>query len=345
MMGTLGMRGTLGTRSARQSAAVAALGFIVAGVVGSSVIGLGTTSAYAAEAAVATIVAGTAHQALFAVAFAGDRGTAVGAGGQILLTEDGGQHWRPSAQSGVTRLSLLGVDVESAGQIAVGQAGTICINDGGDHWTLVEAPTKERLFAVNMNSLGLAVAVGAFGTIILSEDRGHTWRSIAPADIAQYSDEGADPHLYAAALDDRGMLTVAGEFGLILRSSDAGKHWAVAHKGDASLFALDLHAGRPGFAVGQSGTLLRSMDDGATWSELKSGSTANLLGVSADQNGHVIVTAMDTVLRSEDGGSTWSSMDWGDFGSAWYAGVQFLGTQPATAILVGHAGRILRMNF
>jgi len=336
MTGTLGMAGTLGMGRA---------GLIGLIFIGLSLIALGPTPAYAGQAAVATIVAGTAHQALFAVAFAGDRGTAVGAAGQILLTEDGGKHWRPSAQSGVTHLSLLGVDVESAGQIAVGQAGTIYVNDGGDHWTQVDGSTKERLFAVNMNSLGLAVAVGAFGTIILSEDRGHTWRSIAPADIAQYSDEGADPHLYAVALDDRGMLNVAGEFGLILRSSDAGKHWAVAHKGDASLFALDLHAGRPGFAVGQSGTILRTTDDGATWSELKSGSTANLLGVSADPNGHVIVTAMDTVLRSEDGGSTWSSMDWGDFGSAWYAGVQFLGSQPATAILVGHAGRILRMNF
>jgi photosystem II stability/assembly factor-like uncharacterized protein len=334
----------------RRSAVATALGFIAAGVIGLSFIGLsfigpGATPAYAAQAAVATVVAGTAHQALFAVAFAGDRGTAVGAAGQILLTEDGGKHWRPSTQSGVTSLSLLGVDVESAGQIAVGQAGTIYVNDTADHWTQVEAPTKERLFAVNMNAHGTAAAVGAFGTIILSDDRGHTWRSIAPADIAQYSGEGADPHLYAVALDDRGMLTVAGEFGLILRSSDEGKHWTVAHKGDASLFALDLHAGRPGFAVGQSGTILRTTDDGATWSELESHSTANLLGVSADPNGQVIVTAMDTVLRSGDGGSTWNPADWGDFGSAWYAGVQFLGSQPATAILVGHAGRILRMNF
>lgn len=325
-------------RRTLQSAA-AALGFIGAGFLA------GAMPAYGAQAAVATIVAGTAHQALFAVAFAGDRGTAVGAAGQILLTEDGGKHWRPSAQSGVTPLSLLGVDVESAGQIAVGQAGTIYVTDGADHWTQVEAPTKERLFAVNLNARGIAVAVGAFGTIILSEDRGHTWRSIAPADIAQYSDEGADPHLYAVALDDRGMVTVAGEFGLILRSADEGKHWAVAHKGDASLFALDLHIGRPGFAVGQSGTILRTTDDGATWSELKSNSTANLLGVSSDPNGQVVVTAMDTVLRSDDGGATWNPMDWGDFGSAWYAGVQFLGSQPATAILVGHAGRILRMNF
>jgi photosystem II stability/assembly factor-like uncharacterized protein len=323
------MRGQL-----QSALAAAALGFI----------GGAAMPADAAQAAVATIVAGTAHQALFAVAFAGDHGAAVGAAGQILLTDDGGKTWRPSKQSGVTPLSLLGVDVENTGQIAVGQAGTIYVNDGGDSWTKVDGSTEERLFAVNMNSHGTAVAVGAFGTIILSQDRGHTWRSIAPADIAHYSDEGADPHLYAVALDDRGMVTVAGEFGLILRSSDEGRHWSVVHKGEASLFALDLRPGRPGFAVGQSGTILRTTDDGATWSELKCNSTANLLGVSADTNHTVIVTAMDTVLRSDDGGSTWSPMEWGDFGSAWYAGVHFVESQPATAILVGHAGRILRMN-
>jgi photosystem II stability/assembly factor-like uncharacterized protein len=186
--------------------------------------------------------------------------------------------------------------------------------------------------------------VGAFGTIILSQDRGHTWRSVAPADIAQYSGEGADPHLYAAAVDERGMVTVAGEFGLILRSSDEGRHWSVVHKGEASLFALDLHAGRPGYAVGQSGTILRTTDDGVTWSELKSNTTANLLAASSDANGTVIVTGMDSVLRSDDRGSTWIPLDWGDFGSAWYAGVHVAESQPATAILVGHAGRILRMN-
>jgi len=298
----------------------------------------------AGNSQVETIVTGTAHQALFAVAFEGKRGTAVGAGCQILLTDDGGKKWNASNASGLTSLSLLGVDVAGGTGIAVGQDGLVLIEDAADHWQKVDAGTHERLFAVSVNAGGTAVAVGAFGTIVRSIDHGHTWQSIAPADIAQYSDQGAQPHLYAVTVADRGTITVVGEFGLVLRSEDGGAHWKAMHKGEASLFALDLHPGRPGFAVGQSGTVLRSTDGGSTWMGLKSNSTANLLGVSSDANGKVIVTGMDTMLRSGDGGATWSHIDWGDFGSAWYAGVQLVDSSPETAILVGHAGRILRMS-
>src|SRR5271170_1631829 len=81
------------------------------------------------EALVQAVVTGTAHQALFAVAFDGGRGAAVGAGGQILLTDDGGKNWHASKDSGTTTLSLLGVDVVGGTKIAVGQAGLVLVGD------------------------------------------------------------------------------------------------------------------------------------------------------------------------------------------------------------------------
>ena len=293
---------------------------------------------------VTPVVEGTAHQALFAVAFDAERGVAVGAAGELLLTGDRGVSWHPSKQNGATGLSLLGVDVRGAHAVAVGQAGLILVSDGNDAWQKAATAAQERLFAVIMNDAGKAVAVGAFGTIILSADFGRTWRSIAPPDVAQFSDQGAEPHLYAASVGPSGMVTVTGEFGLILRTLDDGGHWSVVHKGEASLFALDLPGAAEGFAVGQSGTILRTGDGGVTWREEPSNTTANLLGVTAAPDGKAIVTAMNSVLVSDDHGSSWRSVAWGDFGSTWYAGAQFVESAPATAILVGHAGRVLRMS-
>jgi hypothetical protein len=69
-----------------------------------------------------------------------------------------------------------------------------------------------------------------------------------------------------------------------------------------------------------------------------------LLSVGTGANGKVVVTAMHEVLVSDDG-SSWHQENWGDFGSAWYAGVHFVGTESApAAVLVGHSGRILRMQ-
>jgi len=295
-------------------------------------------------AAVKTIVDGTPHQALFAVALDGDQGIAVGAAGQVMLTRDGGSTWRPSKQSGATALSLLGVTQRKGLRIAVGQSGLVMVSRDGDVWQRIDPVTPERLFAVSSSDAGKIVAVGAFGTVILSADEGRSWRSIAPPDVAQYSDQGAEPHLYAVSVSNNGVVTVAGEFGLILRTQDDGAHWSLVHKGVASLFALDLPAAGPGYAVGQTGTILRSDNGGQTWVDVPSASQANLLGVSASPGGKAIVTAMDSVLVSDDTGAHWRPVNWGDFGSSWYSGVQFLDSQPTAAILVGHAGRILRMN-
>lgn len=291
------------------------------------------------------VMSGSAHESFFAISFYGGRGVAVGAAGRVLLSADGGKTWNNAKTDGDATLSLLGVDLSVAGGIAVGQGGLILVQAQQGDWRKVDSSTHERLFGVAMNSRGTAVAVGSFGTILRSKDKGLTWQSIAPADIAQYSDQGAQPHLYGVSVADQGAIVTVGEFGLVLRSDDDGEHWKVMHKGEASLFAIDLHSGAAGYAVGQNGTILRSLDDGTSWSEMHSNSTANLLSVSASAQGSVVITAMHDVLVSPDG-ARWHQAKWGDFASAWYSGVRFANsaTSPPIATLVGQSGRILRME-
>jgi photosystem II stability/assembly factor-like uncharacterized protein len=288
-------------------------------------------------------VNGTAHSALFSVAFDGASGIAVGAMGQMMLSQDAGRSWQ-TVTPAPTDKCLLGVAIGGGRALAVGQSGLIVVRDAKGAWQEVASGTEERLFAVGFNDAGTAAAVGSFGTILLSLDRGATWTSVAPAWAEGFSDQGMEPHLYDVTVAVDGAITVAGEFGLILRSTDAGATWAVLHKGEASLFALDLRDDGVGYAVGQGGTILRTTDGGALWSDVASGSTANLLGVGSGPEGGVVVTAMRDMLASADG-LAWRRIESSDFGSAWYSGVSITGAGAGRSVLVvGHSGRIVRIE-
>lgn len=304
----------------------------------------GPGGARASGASIVPVVSGTAHQALFAIAMDGSHGLAVGAGGEVLETTDAGVTWR-AAESPPTQVALLGVAVGEDRAIVVGQSGAVFVRDGSGAWRAAESGTDERLFAVDFNPAGLAVAVGAFGKVLRSADGGSTWSSIAPgwAD-GGYTEQGLEPHLYAVDVDPEGVITCVGEFGLVLRSADGGATWTVLNKGESSLFALDLRSDGVGFAVGQGGTILRTSDGGSTWHVVPSGSDANLLGVHSTADGRAFVTAMRDMLESGDG-LTWQRISGGDFGSAWYAGVVTTGSgASASALVVGHSGRIVRIG-
>ncbi|HZR36704.1 MAG TPA: YCF48-related protein, partial [Nevskia sp.] len=136
-----------------------------------------------------------------------------------------------------------------------------------------------------------------------------------------------------------GVITLCGEFGLILRSGDAGKTWKTLHKGDASLFAMEVTDGG-GYAVGQNGAVLHSTDHGSSWSEVKVGTGAILLGVhSAD--GKVLITGMHDMLLSRDNGQNWTHLSSEEINTTWYQGTGGGGGQPLLA--VGHAGQIVRV--
>jgi photosystem II stability/assembly factor-like uncharacterized protein len=287
------------------------------------------------------VLSGAAHEAQFAVAFGSQRGIAVGSGGSIVMSGDAGANWRH--EDSPTTLALLGVDVSDTAAIAVGQQGVILVRRSTDaKWRVTKSGTDNRLFAVSLNSRGMAIAAGAFGTVIASRDGGETWQSVAPI-WKNFAADGIDPHVYAAHISSDGVMMLAGEFGLILRSATGGAAWELLHKGDASLFAMQLRDDGVGYAVGQSGTILRSLDRGSTWNVLPSVSKANLLGVYSASDGGVVATGMRDMLISGDGGDTWRHVATGDTTTSWYAGVAQAGPT-APIVMVGHAGQIAHVG-
>ncbi len=292
------------------------------------------------QSALQPVVSGTPHEVLLSIAFYGDVGIAVGAGGAILESGDAGKTWK-AVQPAPTELSLLGISVQKGTALAVGQLGVILRMDADGKWQKVDGGTQSRLLAIKVNSHGTAIAVGAFGTVLKSDDGGEHWTSIAPASWTEYAEQ--EPHLYLVDIDEDGLITIGGEYGLLMRSSDGGGHWQLLHKGEASLFALQLRSDGPSYAVGQNGTVLRSADRGATWEEVKVDTTANLLGVAASTDGHVVVTGMHDMLLSDDNGGSWRHETNGEVVASWYAGATTL-PSGSGIFVVGHSGQIVRVG-
>lgn len=303
--------------------------------------GAAAPAAAMAQEEVRLVRSGIPHDMLFDLAFEGTLGVAVGSFGSILVSDDGGGEWKPASVP-TSGLALLGTAVSAGRCLAVGQGGTVLVADDCRTWRAVEAGTGERLMAVALNRFGLAYAVGAFGTVLRSDDGGRTW-SAAALDWSALSPTGAEPHLYDVHVGDDASVTLVGEFGLVLQTAN-GADWRVAHSGEQSLFGLTI-VGDKAFAVGQGGLVLASSDRGASWREVPTGASAILTSVWTDGHGRVVVSGLNTVLQATHGGSDWRRVDTGAFTHSAHAAIAASEERDGTRRLftVGTAAAVLEL--
>ena len=260
--------------------------------------------------------AGLPHDALFDAQFQDGRGLAVGAHGTILESLDDGSSW--NALDSLGELSLLAIAMTPERSIVVGQEGAIFLATGSEPYRQVDSGSTERLMSVALDAASdRAVAVGGFGTLLISNDAGETWDA-EMLDWEALNEEGLEAHLYDVEITPGGEIFVIGEFGLVLSSTDGGSTWQTRAQGDESLFALHLGADGNGYAVGQDGVMLRSRDAGHSWERLDTGSRGNMLDVWASPEQEVVVVGIRTLLRSSNGGDSWTSANNRSVERAWY---------------------------
>ena len=283
--------------------------------VGLMLVGSTALVAASADGPISLVRGGLPHDALYDIAFLDRAGVAVGHHGAILSSSNGGVDWTTGAAP--TELALTAVALSSAGTVIVGQQGSIFVGPPGGDYNKVDSPTAERLMSVALHESGLAVAVGGFGTVLVSEDAGHTWLQI-DMDWSEFNDEGLEAHLYDADISPTGTILICGEFGLVLRSIDRGRTWAAMHKGAASLFAMHLDSDGRGLAVGQNGVVLRTEDGGSSWSPVPLDTQSNLLDVWASAEDEAVIVGMRTLARSSDAGNTWTLMEGRTVERSWY---------------------------
>jgi photosystem II stability/assembly factor-like uncharacterized protein len=140
-------------------------------------------------------------------------------------------------------------------------------------------------------------AVGYYGTILYSPDRGETW---------ELQKSGAKELLTAVAFVDGDNGWVTGTQGTILSTSDGGKTWRKQISGtENDLTAVCFLNRLEGWAVGQSHTILRTADGGKSWEALSTGEELLLKDVKfLDSKKGFVAGEFGTILLTEDGGVT-----------------------------------------
>jgi photosystem II stability/assembly factor-like uncharacterized protein len=243
---------------------------------------------------------------------------AVGEGGTIRATTDGGAHW-VSQNSGTTQ-KLVGVAfADSKHGWAVGQdvggkyRVILATSDGGTHWVTQLARQGTALWSVACTdgSHAWAAADGDAGwAIMATSDGGRTWTTQASGRKSL----GVPIIVFADA--SHGWV---GGFDRVLATSDGGRRWRkeLTALGDQEFYDLDFSDAAHGFVVGsddrtnrpvrQTGAVWTTSDGGASWHELPGPQDeyGQLYRVAAIDPGHLVVSG-DGAWFSTDAGAHWT---------------------------------------
>ncbi len=243
-----------------------------------------------------------------------NNGWAVGEGGAILKTTNGGGNW--------TTISVISNDpflidiffLNSNTGWAAGDGGIFKTTDGGTTWNQQNGPANlTKVFFINA-SKGWAVGgidgtAPVLGQIFLTSDGGQNW--------TEEKNSGSWSRFYGVQfIDENNGWAYTESNGLLIHCSDGGYGWQPQMSYGTSFsiksfFFIDSNTGFVGGNDGQSGSLLKTTDGGATWTN----KTPNLQygpvyirffdkqnGVAAGQGRFGDVA----ILSTTDGGETWS---------------------------------------
>ncbi|AKU13896.1 hypothetical protein AzCIB_4003 [Azoarcus sp. CIB] len=223
---------------------------------------------------------------------------AVGSGGKIVRSEDGGQSWTRQASS--TDANLQGIAAwDEQGAIAVGNNGVVVVTaDAGRTWTRAEIPASSnpnKLFRVRIAN-GAAWAVGEFGALLRSDDRGTSWTRVLPEEDRAWND--------ITFVGDAGWLV--GEFGALMKSADGGATWdTVEMPNKVSLMSVAFRDAQHGVAAGLAGALLVTVDGGASWQQVPAFTREHFYSVVWDEGRWLAVGDKGVMATALPDGGQW----------------------------------------
>lgn len=257
-------------------------------------------------------------------------GLAVGTGGTIIKTTNGGTTW--SARSSLTANALTSVVFATpTNAYAVGQFGIILMStNAGDNWT--SQTTGTNLTSVCFSSANTGYAVGATGTILKTTNGGTNWTALTSGTTANLT-------CVFFATDLEGYVT--GAAGRIQKTTNGGTNWTLLTSGvTGTINSVNFVSTTLGWACGAAGTMLNTTNGGTNWvSQALGTNTANITcvnfqnvstGWATGQTGRINFTA--------NSGNNWSTQTSGTNSNL--TSIYMVNT--TTGWIVGDNGTILK---
>lgn len=202
------------------------------------------------------------------------RAWAVGTGGVIVATDDGGATWteRPSP----TTLTLRSVSFADASSgWATGDSGVLLATlDGGQTWMEQDSNSTGHLYGISSIDTTRAWAVGQRGTVLFTTDGGLNWR---------YKDVGSSKTFYEVDFVDASHGWIVGEGGTVLRTVDGGTSWQqLVYPRTGDLFAASFVTTGTGWVAGDSGGYVYyTTDGGDNWQPQQAPVNIRITSISA----------------------------------------------------------------
>ena len=210
------------------------------------------------------------------------RGWAVGHGGVILHTADGGETWTRQADG----VALAKAALADAEQRAAQRPGDAAAERAlADARRLVDDGADKPLLDVRFIDARRGWVVGAYNLFFETTDGGATWRSVSTR-----LDNPRALHLNALAVRGQTVF-IAGEQGVLYRSLDAGQSFkALASPYKGSWFSVALGDDGAVTVGGLRGNAFRSADGGASWSAIEGLPPVSIVAASASADGGVLLS-------------------------------------------------------
>jgi len=189
------------------------------------------------------------------------------------------------------------------------------------------------------------VAVGQFGHVVLSDDRGETWRQAASVPTQAL--------LTAVYFADDQIGYAVGHDAVIIKTEDGGENWELKYsdpEAEMPLFSVLFSDADHGIAVGAFSTALFTNDGGETWNvaSVIPDPPPPLEGLEYEPhlnalfegpNGNLYIAAeTGFVFRSTDRGRNWEPIQTPYFGSFWGG----MALDDGSILLYGMRGNVWR---
>lgn len=268
---------------------------------------------------------------LQAAVMAGTRVVAVGERGIVLLSDDGGLHWRQARVVPVSTTLTAVRFVDAKLGWAVGHGGVILhSNDGGETWARQADGRMLSKIALDAAQQRADAAPGDAAAA-------HQFKS-----AQLLVGDGPDKPLLDLHFFDARRGFVVGAYNLFFETTDGGATWTSAMDRLENPKSLHLYAiraqGASVYVVGEQGLMQRSQDGGRSFQPLASPYNGSWFSFVAMRNGALVAAGLrGNAYYSPDQGKTWSRIE----GAAPVSFVSAVELASNTVLLTNQAGQLL----
>ena len=233
-----------------------------------------------------------------------DTGWAVGEGGAILKTTNGGAKWI-WYESGVENTLRTVAAVNNGNRvIAAGDGGMILISeDAGETWSQLSSPTIRNFWNMQMITEEIGWMVGEGGTALKTANGGLNWiQQPMPFPSAPYWD---------VSFINTAFGYICSSSGIVLKTTNGGVSWIIQQAGDTrslyTIFTLDtLRASAGGFA----GKVVYTTDGGTSWLTASGGISAPEINkIKFINNVKGFLASSGGFYKTTNGGISWTNIN------------------------------------